>query len=209
MIDFIHSQTTILWPLILLAFVGGYLSGSVPYGLILTRLAGMGDIRTMGSGNIGATNVLRVGGKKIAILTLLLDALKGAVPVLVAKQIHMDYAVLAALGAFLGHLFPMWLNFKGGKGVATGIGICFGFSLFLGLDVVLIWLATALAFRYSSLSALAAFLFAPLIAWFLLHDSAVTCTVAFISILLWIRHHENINRLINKTEGKINLKKSA
>jgi hypothetical protein len=114
--SFLLTQEPMVWPFLWLSFLIGYLSGSVPYGLILSGLMGLGDIRKAGSGNIGATNVLRVGGKKLAIATLLLDALKGAIPVLVAKEIHMDYAVLAALGAFLGHLFPIWLKFKGGKG---------------------------------------------------------------------------------------------
>src|SRR5687768_6552559 len=112
--SFLLTQADLALPLVLVALAGGYLSGSVPYGLILTKLAGLGDIRKVGSGNIGATNVLRAGGRKLAAATLLLDALKGLVPVLVAKQVHMDYAVLAALGAFLGHLFPVWLKFKGG-----------------------------------------------------------------------------------------------
>lgn len=192
-------------PLALIAFIGGYLSGSVPYGLILTRLAGIGDIRKVGSGNIGATNVLRAGGKKLAILTLLLDGLKAAIPVLVAKQIHMDYAVLAAISAFLGHLFPVWLKLKGGKGVASALGIAFAFNVLLGFSLIVIWLVVAVISKYSSASALTAFLAAPLVAWCITQDMQIAATMAVISILVWIKHHENIRRLMNRTEGKINL----
>jgi len=199
------TQSHILWSLALLAFIGGYLSGSVPYGLLLGKLAGLGDIRQSGSGNIGATNVLRIGGKKLAALTLLLDALKGTVPVLVAKQVHMDYAVLAALGAFLGHLFPVWLRFKGGKGVAVALGITFALSWQVGLILCLIWLAVAMISQYSSLSALTAFALAPVIAGLLTADYQVMITMAFLAVLIWIKHRENIKRLLNDTESKINL----
>lgn len=192
-------------PLALIALIGGYLSGSVPYGLILTRLAGIGDIRKVGSGNIGATNVLRAGGKKLAILTLLLDGLKAAIPLLVAKQIHMDYAVLAAIGAFLGHLFPVWLRFKGGKGVASALGIAFAFNILLGFSLIVIWLLVAVISKYSSASALTAFLAAPFVAWCITQDMQIAATMAVISLLVWIKHHENIRRLMNGTEGKINL----
>jgi len=144
------THTPVIWSAVLAAFLGGYLSGSVPYGLLLGKLSGLGDIRKAGSGNIGATNVLRLGGKKLAVITLLLDALKGTVPVLVARQIHLDYAVMAALGAFIGHLFPVWLRFKGGKGVAVALGITFALSWQTGLILCLIWLAVALISRYSS-----------------------------------------------------------
>lgn len=202
-------DSSIALPLALFALIGGYLSGSVPYGLILSRLAGLGDIRHVGSGNIGATNVLRAGGKKLAIATLLLDALKAAVPVLVAKNIHMDYAVLAAIGAFLGHLFPVWLKFKGGKGVASALGIAFAFSGLLGLALVGIWLAVSVITKYSSASALTAFLVAPLVALGITGDPQVASTLALISLAVWIKHHENIRRLLNGTESKINLRKKA
>lgn len=201
------TQETLELPLLLTALVGGYLSGSVPFGLILSRLAGLGDIRQAGSGNIGATNVLRVGGKKLAIATLLLDALKGAIPVLVARQIHMDYAVIAALAAFCGHLFPVWLKFRGGKGVATALGISFAFYLYLGLMLIGIWLLVAVLTKYSSASALTAFLLAPLAAWHITDDVQITATMAVIALLVWVKHHENIRRLLNGTEGKINLGK--
>ena len=196
-------------PLVLVAAVGGYLSGSVPYGLILSKMAGAGDIRKSGSGNIGATNVLRVVGKKVAAVTLLLDALKGFVPVAVAGAFHQDYAILAAFGAFFGHLFPVWLKFKGGKGVATALGICFGFSWMLGAAVCGIWLFMAGVTQYSSLSALTAFGLAPMVALRLTGDLQTTAAVFIITIIIWIRHHENIRRLFKGTESKINFSKKA
>jgi acyl phosphate:glycerol-3-phosphate acyltransferase len=194
----------VLWPLFLTALLGGYLSGSVPYGLILGKMAGLGDIRASGSGNIGATNVLRVGGKKLAAATLLLDALKGTVPVLVAGHFGADYALLAALGAFLGHLFPVWLRFKGGKGVATSLGIAFALSWQLGLALCFVWLAVAYFSRYSSLSALTAFGLAPLLSGLITQDMRVFSVMLFISIFVFIKHRANIKRLLDRTEGKIN-----
>ena len=129
MFDIIMTSSSHALPQVLVATIGGHLSGSVPFGLILTRLSGLGDIRAIGSGNIGATNVLRTGNKKIAALTLLLDALKGLIPVVVAKQVHIDLAVMAGICALLGHIFPVWLKFKGGKGVATGLGVLLGLYL--------------------------------------------------------------------------------
>jgi acyl phosphate:glycerol-3-phosphate acyltransferase len=201
------AETAHPLPLVLVALLGGYLSGSVPYGLILTRMAGAGDVRKEGSGNIGATNVLRVAGKKIAALTLLLDALKGLVPVVVARQFHMDYAVLAALGAFFGHLFPVWLKFKGGKGVATALGISFGFSWMLGGALCAVWMLMAAITQYSSLSALTAFGVAPFIALWATHDFQVAAVIFLIAVVIWIRHHANIRRLLNDTESKINFSK--
>lgn len=194
----------ILWPLVLTALLGGYLSGSVPYGLILGKMAGLGDIRASGSGNIGATNVLRVGGKKLAAVTLLLDALKGTVPVLVAKHFGADYALLAGLGAFMGHLFPLWLRFKGGKGVATSLGIIFGLSWQLGIALCLVWLAVAYFSKYSSLSALAVFTLAPFLSCAITQDLRVFSLIVFISILVFLKHRANIKRLLDRTEGKIN-----
>jgi glycerol-3-phosphate acyltransferase PlsY len=207
-VSLLLTQYPIVWPAILLAFLGGYLSGSVPYGLLLGKISGLGDIRKSGSGNIGATNVLRVGGKKLAIVTLLLDALKGTVPVLVAGQIHMDYAVIAALGAFIGHLFPVWLRFKGGKGVAVALGIAFALSWQMGLALGLIWLSVALISRYSSLSALTAFGLSPVIAGLLTDNAPVVNVMLFISLMIWFRHRDNIVRLFKGTEGKISFKKS-
>ncbi len=195
--------------LLALAAIGGYLSGSVPYGLILSRLAGAGDIRKAGSGNIGATNVLRVVGKKVAAVTLLLDGLKGYVPVAVAGAVHPDYAVVAAFGAFFGHLFPVWLKFKGGKGVATALGICFAFSWMLGAAVCGIWLFMAGATMYSSLSALTAFGLAPMVALRITQSLQTTAVIFFITIIIWIRHHENIRRLFKGTESKINFGKKS
>ncbi len=196
------------WAAVLTAFIGAYLSGSVPYGLILGKMAGLGDIRKAGSGNIGATNVLRVGGKKLAAITLLLDALKGLVPVLIAKHIHMDYAVLAALGAVTGHLFPVWLRFKGGKGVATSIGVLLGLSWQLGACVICVWILVAMVGMYSSLAALAAFGAAPVMAIVLTRGNYQIIIVTFIiAVAVWARHHANIKRLLTGTEGKMNFGK--
>ncbi|MFH1159177.1 MAG: glycerol-3-phosphate 1-O-acyltransferase PlsY [Pseudomonadota bacterium] len=205
----ILTQSPVPCLFVLLAFSFGYLSGSVPYGLLLGKMAGLGDIRKVGSGNIGATNVLRVGGRKLAVLTLLLDGLKGTIPVLVAMQFHMDYAVMAALGAFIGHLFPVWLKFRGGKGVAIALGIAFALSWKVGIILCLIWLVTALIGKYSSLSALTAFALAPLVAGYLTADFQIIVVMSFLTVLIWIRHHANIRRLLNGTESRINLKKTT
>lgn len=203
--SFILTQVHVDPLLVLVALIGGYLSGSVPYGLILGKIAGLGDIRTAGSGNIGATNVLRLGGKKLGAATLLLDALKAAVPVMIARQFHMDYAVLTALGAFCGHLFPVWLKFKGGKGVATALGACWALMPLLGLCLCLIWLGTAMIFRYSSLAALTAFGTAPLVTLLIGGDYQLAVTVFILSATVWIRHHQNLRRLWRGEESKINL----
>ena len=207
--SFLITLHPVSWPLILFAFVGGYLSGSVPYGLILTKLAGLGDIRQSGSGNIGATNVLRVGGKHLAIATLLLDALKGAIPVLIAKQVHMDYGIMVGLGAFIGHLFPVWLRFKGGKGVAVALGITLALSWQVGLIVCLLWLATAMMSQYSSLSALTAFALSPIVAAFFTGDFQLVTFMLLIAVMIWGKHHANIKRLVQGTESKINFNKTA
>lgn len=193
---------------ILVALVGGYLSGSVPYGLILTRMAGIADIRKSGSGNIGATNVLRTAGKRLGALTLVLDALKGLVPVLVASKVHMDYAILAGLGAFFGHVFPVWLKFKGGKGVATAFGVCFGFSWMLGGVMAGIWMLVAGITQYSSVAGLTVFGVAPMIAFRVTQSLPVTLAVFIITVVVWIRHAANIKRLLNDTEGKIAFSKT-
>jgi glycerol-3-phosphate acyltransferase PlsY len=205
--SFLLTQTPILCSALLAAFLGGYLSGSVPYGLLLGKLSGLGDIRKAGSGNIGATNVLRLGGKKLAIITLLLDALKGTIPVLIAKQFHMDYAIMAALGAFIGHLFPVWLNFKGGKGVAVALGIAFALSWQMGLALCLIWLAVAMISRYSSLSALVSFALSPFVAAALTDNVQIITVMVIISVMVWIKHRENLKRLIKGSESKISFKK--
>jgi glycerol-3-phosphate acyltransferase PlsY len=185
------------------ALVFGYLLGSVPWGILLTRLAGAGDLRAIGSGNIGATNVLRTGRKGLAALTLLLDAFKGTVAVLVADRVGgQDLAVLAALGAFLGHLFPVWLGFRGGKGVATYIGVLLALVWQAAAAFCIVWLMVAFVSRYSSLSALIASIAAPLLLWW---DGYLQEAQLFLllSMLLWYKHRGNIARLLNGTETKI------
>jgi glycerol-3-phosphate acyltransferase PlsY len=185
------------------AFAFGYLLGSIPFGLILTRLAGTQDIRSIGSGNIGATNVLRTGRKGLAAATLILDALKGTVAVLVAARFGgQDLAVLAALGAFLGHLFPVWLRFRGGKGVATFIGLLIALAWPAALLFCLIWLAVAALTRYSSLAALIASVATVAFLW-VDGDLQKAQLIAVLTVLLWAKHHANIGRLIAGTEGKI------
>jgi glycerol-3-phosphate acyltransferase PlsY len=187
----------------ILAFLFGYLLGSIPFGLILTRLAGGPDVRTIGSGNIGATNVLRTGNKGLAALTLLCDVLKGTTAVLVAgRYATHDGALIAGLGAFLGHLFPLWLKFKGGKGVATYIGVLVGLYWPAALIFGVIWLAVALATRYSSLAALVASALTP-VALFLLGRSNAALLFLALTVLLWIKHRANIGRLLDGSEGKI------
>jgi glycerol-3-phosphate acyltransferase PlsY len=187
----------LLGPLLL-----GYLLGSIPFGLLLTRAAGLGDIRKVGSGNIGATNVLRTGRKGLAAATLLLDALKGAAAVLIVVHISQIAAVGAAAGAVLGHMFPVWLRFKGGKGVATTLGVMWGLSWPVGAIACAAWLLFAAAFRYSSLAALLSVVVAAIAAWFLASSYAATLLTLLVP-LLWVRHHENIERLLKGTEPKI------
>ena len=189
-----------------LAFVIGYLLGSVPFGLVLTRLAGTPDLRSIGSGNIGATNVLRTGRKGLAAATLILDMLKGTAAVVIAGYFGgPNAAMLAALGAFLGHLFPVWLNFRGGKGVAVYIGVLLGLYWPAAVLFCLIWLAMALAFRYSSLAALTASFITPILLWWFGH-AALAALFAVLTLLLFYMHRENIRRLRAGTEGKIGQK---
>lgn len=184
------------------ALAGGYLLGSIPFGLVLTRLFGLGDIRTIGSGNIGATNVLRTGNKGLAAATLVLDALKGTAAVLIAAPIVPELAPAAGIGAFLGHLFPVWLGFKGGKGVATYIGVLAGLAWPAALVFGVAWLATAAVTRYSSASALLASLIAPFAVWYFASlDLAIV--LAGMSAVLWWRHSGNIARLRAGTESRI------
>ena len=185
------------------AFVFGYLLGSIPFGLVLTRLAGTQDLRSIGSGSIGATNVLRTGRKGLAAATLILDALKGTVAVLVAYHFGgQDLAILAALGAFLGHLFPVWLWFQGGKGVATFIGLLIALVWQGALVFCLAWLAVAVITRYSSLAALVASLVTIAFLWFgkYLQEAEL---FALLTVLMWAKHHANIRRLVAGTEAKI------
>ena len=189
-----------------LAALFGYLLGSIPVGLILMRAAGGPDVRTIGSGNIGATNVLRTGRKGLAAATLICDALKGTVAVLVTAHFATHEAALAAgLGAFLGHLFPMWLRFKGGKGVATYIGLLIVLYWPAALIFCGIWLIVALLFRYSSLSALVASALTPAALW-LLDQPNTAALFLVLTVLLWIMHRANIARLLNGSEGKIGAK---
>ena len=184
----------------------GYLLGSIPFGLLLTRLAGTQDLRTIGSGNIGATNVLRTGRKGLAAATLLLDALKGTVAVIIAGYFAgAEAAMLAGLGAFLGHLFPVWLKFKGGKGVAVYIGILIGLFWPAALVFCALWLMTAVISRYSSLSALVASLITPIFLWWYGH-AALAWLFALLTVLLFYMHRANIGRLLAGTEGKIGKK---
>jgi glycerol-3-phosphate acyltransferase PlsY len=190
---------------LMVAFVVGYLLGSIPFGFIFTRMAGLGDIRNVGSGNIGATNVLRTGRKGLAAATLIGDALKGTAAVLLARYWADDLGAVAALGAFLGHLFPVWLRFKGGKGVATFLGVLLGLQPLAALAFVVVWLGLAAITRYSSLSALVASAASPVVLWFLGQPS--TAGVAFIlAALLWWKHSDNIIRLLDGTEGRIGQK---
>ena len=189
-----------------LALVIGYLCGSVPFGVVLTRIAGAGDLRAIGSGNIGATNVLRTGRKGLAAATLLGDLLKGTVAVLIAKSyLGPDAALLAAVAAFLGHLFPFWLNFKGGKGVATFLGVALALYWPAALGFAIVWLAMARLFRYSSLSALVASVISPMIAAYS-GDLRISSVLGLLTVTLWWTHRANIARLLAGTEGRIGAK---
>lgn len=219
----------------LLAAVGGYLLGSIPFGLILTHLGGYGDIRDIGSGNIGATNVLRTGNKKLALATLILDALKGLAAVYITmgalNYFFIDCSgqvmssdddtsrclslfefqtipMLAGFFALLGHLFPVWLKFKGGKGVATTLGTLLAIKPIIGVAACGVWLLTALITRYSSLSALIAIAATPAIAHFLYHDPNLTGLCGVIATIVWLKHKANIQRLVKGEEPKIGQKKS-
>lgn len=183
----------------------GYVSGSIPFGILFTRAAGLGDVRAIGSGNIGATNVLRTGNKAVAALTLLADLLKGTFPVTFAFAAGGETAALAAgLGAFIGHLFPVWIGFKGGKGVATFIGILFGLAPIAGFMFIIVWAISALAFRISSLAALTATV---AVGFFALIASPpqMSASILLMGLLIFWRHRENIARLRKGQEARINL----
>ncbi|PBB94424.1 glycerol-3-phosphate acyltransferase [Mesorhizobium sp. WSM3864] len=188
-----------------LALIFGYLFGSIPFGLLITRLAGLGDVRQIGSGNIGATNVLRTGNKGLAAATLLLDALKGTAAVLIAGHFSPDFGLLAGFGAFLGHLFPAWLGFKGGKGVATYLGVLLGLAWQGMVVFAVVWLAMAFLFRYSSLAALAATVVVP-IALYFISTPQIAGLFALMSLIVFVKHRANISRLLAGTEGKIGAK---
>jgi glycerol-3-phosphate acyltransferase PlsY len=190
-----------------IALMLGYILGSIPFGLVLTKLAGTEDLRSIGSGNIGATNVLRTGRKGLAAATLLGDALKGTVAVLLAGYFGgPDAAMLAGLGAFLGHLFPLWLKFKGGKGVAVYIGVLIGLFWPAAVVFCVIWLTTAIVTRYSSVAAFVASVVTPIFLWWFGH-LALAALFAVLTLLLFYKHRENISRLQAGTEGKIGEKK--
>ncbi len=200
MADLVSAQT-------LAALVLGYLLGSIPFGLILTRLAGFGDIRAIGSGNIGATNVLRTGNKALAAGTVLGDGLKGTVAVLVAGAVFGPVpALVAGLGAFLGHLFPVWLGFKGGKGFATYLGVLAGLAWPVAIVCALVWLGVAVISRISSLAALTASVVTP-VALFIAGRHLAALLFALLTVLLWIRHADNLRRLARGTESRIGEKK--
>ena len=198
-----------------LVAIGGYLLGSIPFGVILTRAAGAGDVRNIGSGNIGATNVLRTGRKDLAVATLILDAGKGAIALLIARHLFGETAgAIAGGAAFMGHLFPVWLGFKGGKGVATFFGLILAACWPLGLMAAATWLIVAFALRYSSLAALVAAALAPLYALLPLlalglpAPAPILILAIFTAVLIYIRHHENIARLLKGAEPKIGARKA-
>ncbi len=204
------SDTTLL----ILSAVIGYVLGSIPFGIVLTRMAGLGDIRKIGSGNIGATNVLRTGRKDLALLTLILDSGKAALAAFIAANcvpeegVSDTAALIAGTAGVLGHNFPIWLKFKGGKGVAATLGVLLYTCWEVGLTSCVTWLVMALLFRYSSLSALAALVLAPVYAYFFATPEFVYF-YSFLAVLAVIRHHENIRRLLRGEESKIKLKKKA
>ena len=196
------------WQFFALGAAGGYLIGSIPFGLILTRLAGLGDIRKIGSGNIGATNVLRTGSKGLAALTLLLDGGKGALVSVVTFRLYgPDITYFASLAVVLGHMFPIWLGFRGGKSVATTFGVLLGTAWLAGLAGLATWLIVAAVFRYSSLAGLVAMALAPVYAW-QLGDPQAGGLMIILAVLIYLRHIGNIRRLINGTESKIRFSKA-
>jgi glycerol-3-phosphate acyltransferase PlsY len=190
---------------LIFSVIAGYLLGSIPFGLLLTRAAGLGDIREVGSGNIGATNVLRTGNKALAAATLLLDAAKGALAVLLAGAYSPDAALFAGAAAVAGHMFPVWLRFKGGKGVATGLGVMLAVTPWVGLLGLAMWIATVYFTRYSSLAALVSYGSAPIYAW-LMAGPRPALLALYIAILVFWSHRENIRRLRAGTENKIGKK---
>ena len=192
----------------------GYLIGSVPFGLVLTKMSGLGDIRNIGSGNIGATNVLRTGNKKIAFLTLILDGSKGALALFLLTFILTKTSILSlynyeliisvvAVSSILGHCFPIWLNFKGGKGVATGFGTILFLNLIVGIIALIIWVLIAKLFKISSMSALISYFLIPFLMVFNSAENYFIIASIFISLICWFQHRENIKRLLNGTEPKI------
>ena len=199
----VQPWTLALLPAYVLAFVVGYGLGSIPFGLLVTRLAGTADLRTIGSGNIGATNVLRTGRKDLAVITLLLDAAKGTAAVLICGYaVGLHAALVAGLAAFIGHLWPVWLSFKGGKGVATYLGVALAFWWVAALAFIVVWLIVARLSKYSSLSALIASAIVPIV-FFASGRAEIGILCLMCALLLWWRHGENIARLRAGTEGRI------
>jgi glycerol-3-phosphate acyltransferase PlsY len=192
-----------LFPVLVLLV--GYLCGSIPFGLLLTRAAGLGDVRKIGSGNIGATNVLRTGNKGLAAATLVLDALKGTLPAVIAVRYGPEPGAIAGFGALLGHLFPVWLGFKGGKGVATYLGVLIGLAWKVALVFAAVWLVMAFLLRYSSLAALTACVIVP-VALYVLGQSEFALAFLVMSALVFYKHRANIERLMAGTESKIGAK---
>lgn len=207
------SDLNYYWILVSL-FLFGYFIGSIPFGLILTKLSGLGDIRNIGSGNIGATNVLRTGNKKIALLTLILDGGKGALAIFTTSLFFKFFLIrnfidlellqsLVAVGAVIGHCFPVWLKFRGGKGVATGFGSIITLNFFVGLVALLIWITTVKIFKISSISALLAYLLIPILMFYNSTENYFLIASLMISFICWFQHRGNIRRLINGSEPKI------
>lgn len=195
----------------IIAVVFGYLLGSIPFGLLLTKMAGMGDIRSIGSGNIGATNVLRTGNKKLALATLLLDGGKAALAVIIVRYFAPHpplFYSLAGMAAFLGHIFPVWLGFKGGKGVAAYIGAMLAIAWPVGIGFCVVWLISAFAMRYSSLAALTAAIVTPILAYILSGPHLIGGAVLMSALLIY-KHRENILRLRAGTEARIGAKKTG
>tara|TARA_B100000214_G_scaffold15217_1_gene10536 strand:+ start:443 stop:1045 length:603 start_codon:yes stop_codon:yes gene_type:complete len=188
-----------------------YLIGSLPFALILTKLSGFGDIRNIGSGNVGATNVLRTGNKYLAFIVLSLDIIKGFIPLIILQVYFEDLSLLnkIILGHFaiIGHIFPIWLKFKGGKGVATYIGFLFSINPYIGLLFLILWMAVALSTKYSSLGSLTAILVAPIYFIFINFNLYIGIFFIYLSLIIYLKHSENIKRLLNKTESKIKLTK--
>jgi|SRR5579862_2499448 len=203
------ALTSVTLSALLLCAILSYLAGSIPFGLVLTRAAGHGDIRRVGSGNIGATNVLRTGNKRLAAATLLCDALKGFLPVVIAQRFGAELAATAAIAAIVGHVFPIWIRFKGGKGVATGLGVLFAYLWPAALAAAATWLAIALLFRYSSLAAVSAAISAPLWAWLFAGNTVQPLVVLVIALVVLWRHSDNIRRLLRGAESKITFRKTS
>jgi len=197
-----------IWVIALVVTGFGYLLGSIPFGLLLTRMAGLGDIRAIGSGNIGATNVLRTGRRGLAAATLLLDAAKGALAVLIGGAVGgAPFVLVGGVAAVVGHLYPVWLEFRGGKGVATGFGVLIAADPLLGLLAGAVWIGVAAATRYSSAAALAAFALSPVIGGIVHADFAVLALAVIVAVLVWTRHEANIRRLVSGTEPRIGEKR--